>query len=465
MLIMSLFHSCSAVMMGGLGAITGSSYQASDLDVTNADLEYTRHEANLLKMVQDIEKDNPGYDEYRYNVDSVGHDPHELLAYLTAMYQDFTVNEILNEIEEIFNLQYEFSTKEIIEKYTTTRQVEDPYTGETYTLKEEYEKSILEVNLKSKPLEEVLLSLMDEDTKGIYDVLMETKGNFMIYPSPVEGEWKDSITSMFGYRIHPIKNELDMHNGIDISGGEGSSLKAIFSGEVIEVGYDANGYGHYVVIEEENGWQALYAHCSEVSVKVGDEIEQEDVIGKMGSTGSSTGSHLHLELKDMEGNNLNPYFYLYSEVKELPLTTSTQYNGYTGNFGNPGIAYDDETVRQLFREAERHIGKRYVFGASGPSNFDCSSFVCWSYRESGVYNLPRMTAQDIFNNCTPISRSEAKAGDIIFFTKTYNAGRPVSHVGIYAREGMMLHAGDPIQYTSIDTNYWQNHFYAFGRLN
>lgn len=136
------------------------------------------------------------------------------------------------------------------------------------------------------------------------------------------------------------------------------------------------------------------------------------------------------------------------------------------DFGNPGIAFSDATVQQLFNEAEKHIGKRYVFGASGPANFDCSGFVCWAYTKSGVANMPRTTAWGIFKDyCTPIAPSEAKAGDIIFFGGTYNSGSPISHVGIYAGDGMMLHAGDPIQYTSINSNYWQSHFYSFGRPN
>lgn len=134
-------------------------------------------------------------------------------------------------------------------------------------------------------------------------------------------------------------------------------------------------------------------------------------------------------------------------------------------FGNPGIAFDNETTKKLFNEAEKHIGKRYVFGANGPSNFDCSSFVCWSFTHSGVKNMPRTTAYRIFTDyCNPVSSSEARAGDIIFFRGTYNSGTPISHVGIYAGNGMMIHAGDPIQYTSINTNYWKNHFYSFGRL-
>lgn len=135
------------------------------------------------------------------------------------------------------------------------------------------------------------------------------------------------------------------------------------------------------------------------------------------------------------------------------------------NFGNPGIAFSEERVKQLFAEAEKHIGKRYVFGANGPANFDCSSFVCWSYTHSGVKNMPRTTAYRIYKDyCNPISPREAKAGDIIFFKNTYNSGSPISHVGIYAGNGMMLHAGDPIKFVSIDTPYWREHFYGFGRI-
>ena len=135
------------------------------------------------------------------------------------------------------------------------------------------------------------------------------------------------------------------------------------------------------------------------------------------------------------------------------------------DFSNPGIAFDDVTVMALFNEAEKHIGKRYVFGANGPNNFDCSSFVCWSFTHSGVKNMPRTTAWGIYKTyCNPVSPSEAKAGDIIFFKNTYDSGSPISHVGIYAGNGMMIHAGDPIRFVSINTPYWREHFYGFGRV-
>ena len=134
------------------------------------------------------------------------------------------------------------------------------------------------------------------------------------------------------------------------------------------------------------------------------------------------------------------------------------------DFSNPGLEFNEESVKRIVHEAEKHIGKRYVFGANGPSNFDCSSFVCWTYTHSGIKNMPRTTAWGIYKNyCNPISPSEAKPGDIIFFKGTYNSGSPISHVGIYVGGGYMIHAGDPIRYAKIDTPYWREHLYGYGR--
>ena len=137
----------------------------------------------------------------------------------------------------------------------------------------------------------------------------------------------------------------------------------------------------------------------------------------------------------------------------------------SGNFA-AGEAMGDGSYGALFAEASRYIGYPYVWGGSSPStSFDCSGFVCWVFTNSGVHNLPRTTAQGIYNQCTPVSATDAKAGDIIFFTGTYNSGNPVTHVGIYCGNGVMIHAGDPIKYSSINTSYWQSHYFSFGRLN
>lgn len=176
------------------------------------------------------------------------------------------------------------------------------------------------------------------------------------------------------------------------------------------------------------------------------------------------------EVFDSYPNNLAHYEALLSSKGNMELVFGSD-NGDLSeiinnpDFSNPGIAFDDVMVKALFNEAEKHIGKKYVFGANGPNNFDCSSFVCWSFTHSGVKNMPRTTAWGIYKTyCNPISPSEAKAGDIIFFKNTYNSKSPISHVGIYAGDGMMIHAGNPIRFVSINTPYWIEHFYGFGRV-
>lgn len=80
----------------------------------------------------------------------------------------------------------------------------------------------------------------------------------------------------------------------------------------------------------------------------------------------------------------------------------------------PPESYDDATVQTLMREANRYLGMPYTFGGTAPASFDCSGFVCWVFSNSGVHNLPRTTAQGIYDQCTPVSAADAKAGDIIF---------------------------------------------------
>ncbi|MBU5456942.1 C40 family peptidase [Oscillibacter sp. MSJ-31] len=139
---------------------------------------------------------------------------------------------------------------------------------------------------------------------------------------------------------------------------------------------------------------------------------------------------------------------------------------------NPPADYDvnpeylnDEKFATLIEEAEKYIGYPYVWGGSNPdTSFDCSGFVSYVFTNSGLVNTGRLGAQGLYNVCTPVSKANAKPGDLIFFVGTYDTPG-VSHVGIYVGDGVMLHCGDPIQYTSINSSYWQQHFYAFGRPN
>ena len=125
----------------------------------------------------------------------------------------------------------------------------------------------------------------------------------------------------------------------------------------------------------------------------------------------------------------------------------------------------DETFSTLIEGAEKYLNYPYVWGGSNPeTSFGCSGFVSYVLTNSGLVNTGRLGAQGLYNVCTPVSRADAKPGDLVFFVGTYDTPG-VSHVGIYVGDGVMLHCGDPIQYSSINTSYWQSHFYAFGRPN
>ena len=144
-------------------------------------------------------------------------------------------------------------------------------------------------------------------------------------------------------------------------------------------------------------------------------------------------------------------------------------SGYVNKYiDNPPTAWEipaeyltDERFNTLITEAEKYLGYPYVWGGSSPStSFDCSGFVSYVLTNSGLCNTGRLGAQGLYNISTPVS--EPQPGDLVFFVGTYDT-TGVSHVGIYVGDGMMLHCGDPIQYSNLNTSYWQSHFYAYGR--
>ena len=136
--------------------------------------------------------------------------------------------------------------------------------------------------------------------------------------------------------------------------------------------------------------------------------------------------------------------------------------GYT-KYDLPPEALENTRFAAMIREAEKYLGYPYIWGGSSPStSFDCSGYVCWVLNHSG-WRVGRTSAQGLYNLCTPVSRSNARPGDLVFFKGTYKTNG-VSHVGIYVGENRMIHCGNPISYTNITTQYWQSHFFTFGRL-
>ena len=323
----------------------GTSFTAEDEDILGADEDYTALENDLRSQVDNIESTHSGYDEYRYALDEIGHNPYELASYLTVVFEDYTREEVQATLQQLFEQQYELILEEEVEirtrteTRTGTRTHTDPETGETweeeyeYEVEVEYEYYILNVTLRNYGLGNVIRSSgLSADQLERYEVLLETLGN---------------RSYLFG----------------------------------------------------------------------------EDVSSAPGGGGEYT------------------------------------------DYDIPGEALTDTAFANMIREAEKYLGYPYVWGGSSPStSFDCSGFVSWVINNCGNgWSVGRQTANGLKNLCAIIPPSEAKPGDLIFFQGTYNTSG-ASHVGIYVGNGMMIHCGDPISYASIETNYWQQHFYCFGRI-
>jgi len=176
-------------------------------------------------------------------------------------------------------------------------------------------------------------------------------------------------------------------------------------------------------------------------------------------------SHLPVYMMDQE--TLSMYAVYMSTLGNRPDLFPS--SGYVPKYvTNPPAKYEipaeylsDERFAALITEAEKYLGFPYVWGGSSPStSFDCSGFVSYVLTYSGLCDTGRLGAQGLYNISTPVS--EPRPGDLVFFVGTYDTPG-VSHVGFYVGDGMLLHCGDPIQYTSLNTNYWQSHLYAYGR--
>ena len=343
LLIMGGLQSCTA-MFGSAGTgLAATSYLSEDDDMLGAEAVYADLEADLQHELDNYETLHPGYDEYRFDLDDIGHDPYVLTSILSALHGGaYTLGEVQGDLDRLFGLQYtltqtiETETRYRTETRTGTRTVTDPETGETTTEEYEYEVEvpytyyICNVELVNNDLSHLPVSIMSEEQLSLYAAYMQTLGNRPdLFPS------------------------------------------------------------------------GSYPNASTVK---------------------------------------EPTYY---EI--------------------PPEALEDETFAAMIAEADKYVGYPYVWGGSSPStSFDCSGFISWVINHSG-WNVGRLTAQGLYNICTPVTAEQAKPGDLVFFVGTYDTPG-VSHVGLYVGNSVMLHCGDPISYTNLNSSYWQQHFYCYGRL-
>ena len=340
------------------------SYMSVPAEIDAADLAFSELEMNLQKEINAIETDYPDYDEYRYNLDAIGHDPYDLISYLSAVYTEFTESEVESEIESLFEEMYELTITPTTETRTRTvtktgtRTVTDSETGEEveeeyeYEEEEEYTVTILEVTLTARDLSEIVAGYMNEEQKELFAFYKETHGLIQQFYSPLDLYWYQYISSYYGYRINPITGEEQLHRGVDIAVPTGTTVYAAMDGTVTTAAYDTY-YGNYVVIENSEGYVTKYAHMDTLSVSAGQTVTHGTVIGTTGNTGSSTGSHLHIECM-YNGEYYNPLFYF--DAGEETLYGEAPSGGSGGGNVTPPDSYDDATVQALMEEAAKYLG-------------------------------------------------------------------------------------------------------------
>lgn len=175
-LLLNTMSSCSMMAQSIGSAISGSTYPSDDPELVAVEADYAAREAALQAEIDNIESSHPGYDEYRYDLDMIGHDPHELAAYLSAVLQGYTRQSAQAELERVFNAQYQLTlTEEVAVRYRTETRTDSE--GNSYTVEVPYNYYILNVTLTSKPISSVATELLTPDQLEMYQVYRTTLGN------------------------------------------------------------------------------------------------------------------------------------------------------------------------------------------------------------------------------------------------------------------------------------------------
>ena len=428
-LIAASFTSCSASLQGASSAIISTSYSSTDEDIYAAENAYRALEEALNTQINQMESTHPDYDEYRYQIDEIGHNPYQLISYLTVKYGGFTYDEVAEEIESIFRQQYGITTDSTRETVTETKTVR---VGE---------------------------SLGQVVTSGYCNC------------SICCGQWSGGPTASGAMPTanHTIAVDASnpfvpmgthvIMNGVEYVVEDTGAFARY--GVQFDVYYDnhaaASAHGHQT-------WEAYIADSNgsqEVQVTTTKEVNRLDVT----MTNRNLDTVLRSRMTEEEQERYDAYNKYYGNRDYLfdlnSIPTGSGGFGYT----IPTDALSDPQFAKMIREAEKYLGVPYVWGGYSPSGFDCSGFVSWVINNCGNgWNIGRCTADGLRSHCSQVSPSEAKPGDLIFFQGTYNTSG-ASHVGIYVGNNMMIHCGKPVQYTSIASAYWQEHFMAFGRLH
>ncbi|MDY5025211.1 MAG: NlpC/P60 family protein [Oliverpabstia sp.] len=421
--------SCSAFLQGGTTTVVGTTYPSTDDDIYAVENAYKALENALNAQINSMESRHPGYDEYRYQVDEISHNPYHLISYFTAKYGEFTYEQVKDEVEEIFRQQYGISTESTRETVTETRTVR---VGE----------SLGQVVTSGYCNCSICCGVWSggPTASGVYPTANHTIAVDAANPFVPMGT--KIIMNGVEYVVEDTGNFARYGVQFDVYYGDHASASA---------------HGHQT-------WEAYIADSNgsrEVEVTSTHEVNCLDV--------SLTNHNLDAVLRSRMDENEEKRYDIYNTTlgnRDYLFDNVPSYGGGGFGYDIPAEALSDRKFANMIREAEKYLGYPYVWGGSSPStSFDCSGFVSWVINNCGNgWNVGRQTADGLRGCCSYVSPSEAKPGDLIFFQGTYNTPG-ANHVGIYVGNNMMIHCGNPIQYTSISSSYWQQHFMAFGRIH
>ena len=284
-------------------------YQARDEELTDVYAYITELDANLVEDIRDIPNklEWKHIDDFKITKEILKTNPVPIISYLTVKYHDFKLGDVKVEIEQIHEKINNVDYYEWRTSRTKTTIKPDGTTSTTTTYKDH-----LGVRFITETFEEYVKDHKNE-LFSTEDEFQEYKAYNEIGGTTLRAELgkpflnnKVSVSSRFGWRIDPVYDDKKFHNGIDIPMPTGTEINAIMDG-IVSTGFDDE-MGNYVIIKSDKR-KTTYMHCATVLVTNGQQVKQGDVIAKVGNTGKSTGSHLHLSF-EKDGEKLNPRFYI-----------------------------------------------------------------------------------------------------------------------------------------------------------
>ena len=282
LLVMSAFSSCS-ILFSGTTQVSGQTmYSAEDRDIRGAETDYKKLEKELDKKIKRTPTDHPGYDEYRYHLDAIEHDPWQLTSFLTTLYDDYTRSEVQAKLKETFAKQYKLTTwVEVQTRYRTVVMI-DIFTGIPYTVQVPYEYRIFHTKLVNKGLEVVIREELDNDQWKRYEIFQDTLGGrpYLFNGGLPPGGSDGSGTPGIDYQV-PAEALTDSEfAAIYKEAQKYVGTPYVWGGSTPETGFDCSGYvcwvynqnGYNVGRTTANGLWNKSQHISEAEAKPGDLV-------------------------------------------------------------------------------------------------------------------------------------------------------------------------------------------------